>query len=59
MANLEKETSPDMPDFTFHLLRRDYEELVAEGVLPDTPEAAEDFIDGYLSFEGRCKQRRK
>jgi hypothetical protein len=59
MANLEKPIPPDLPGFTFHLLRRDFEELVADGILQDSPEAAEDFIDGYLWFEGLHKQRRK
>jgi hypothetical protein len=40
-------------DFTLRQLRRDFDELVAEGLLPDTPEAAEDFMGGYLWYEGR------
>lgn len=42
----------ELPDSTLRLLRRDFDELVAEGILPDTPEAAQDFIGGYLWFEG-------
>jgi hypothetical protein len=45
-----------IPDLTRRLLRRDFDELVAEGFLPDDPQAAEDFISGYLWFEERRKQ---
>jgi hypothetical protein len=45
-----------LDDSTLRLLRRDFYELVAGGVLPDTPEAAEDFIGGYLWYEGLREQ---
>lgn len=47
---------PEIPESMIRLIRRDFDDLVAAGVLRNTAEAAEQFIDGYLWHEGLRSQ---
>lgn len=46
-----------IPDLTLRLFQRDFEELVASGLLPNCSAAAEDYIGGALWYADVLRDR--